>query len=57
MTLEEVRDMDDFVNKLHKLELPSQMVAVLDDKLLQNLLALRPDGESLRSPWWGLGAY
>lgn len=44
VTLEEVRTADDFVKKLNKLELPNQLAAVLEDPLLQRLLALRPSG-------------
>lgn len=36
--------MDDFVKKLDKLELPSQLAAVLEDPLLQKLLTLNPSG-------------
>jgi len=42
-----VRNADDFVRKLDKLELPNQLAAVLDDTLLQNLLALRPSGKEI----------
>ncbi|KAI5803123.1 Mis6-domain-containing protein [Geopyxis carbonaria] len=42
VTLEEVKDANDFVEKLDRLELPNQMAAILQDGLLQKLLALRP---------------
>jgi centromere protein I len=45
VTLEDVRNVDDFVEKLDRLELPNQLAAVLDDPLLQNLLSLRPSGK------------
>ena len=44
ITLEEVQNARDFVKKLDRLELPSQLAAVLEDPLLQKLLALRPSG-------------
>ncbi|QUC19592.1 uncharacterized protein UV8b_03833 [Ustilaginoidea virens] len=46
VTLEEVEDVNSFVSKMDKLELPNQLVAVLADPLLQKLLILRPDPES-----------
>ena len=46
VTLEDVRNVDDFISKLDRLELPSQLGAVLDDPLLQKLLMLRPSGKS-----------
>ncbi|KAH8149893.1 uncharacterized protein LAJ45_06045 [Morchella importuna] len=42
VTLEEVENVDDFVNKLDKLELPNQLVAALEDPLLRKLLQLKP---------------
>lgn len=45
VTLEEVENVDDFVNKLDKLELPNQLVAVLEDPLLQKLLLLKPSSK------------
>jgi len=47
VTLEEVRNVDDFVRKLHELELPNQLAAVFEDSLLEKLLALRPSGGHL----------
>ncbi|KAA8895854.1 Mis6-domain-containing protein [Sphaerosporella brunnea] len=46
VALEDVQDVDDFVQKLDKLELPNQLVAVLEDPLLQKYLALRPSATS-----------
>jgi centromere protein I len=34
------------VNNLEKIELPTQLVAILADPLLQKLMLLRPDAES-----------
>ena len=34
--------MDDLIERLEKIELPSQAIAVLDDPLLQKYLAIRP---------------
>ncbi|KAL7276680.1 hypothetical protein RUND412_000340 [Rhizina undulata] len=42
VTLEEVENVEDFVAKIDRLELPNQLVAVIEDPLLQKLLALRP---------------
>ncbi|MCJ1375473.1 hypothetical protein MMC20_006709 [Loxospora ochrophaea] len=41
-TLEEVESVDDLIERLEKIELPSQAIAVLDDPLLQKYLAIRP---------------
>lgn len=46
VTLEEIHSAEDFVQHLENIELPSQMVAVLADPLLQKLLLLRPSDES-----------
>ncbi|KAL1837191.1 hypothetical protein VTJ49DRAFT_4163 [Mycothermus thermophilus] len=46
VTLEEIDSADSLVNKLEKIELPTQLVAVLADPLLQKLLLLRPDAEA-----------
>ncbi|KAK3359176.1 Mis6-domain-containing protein [Lasiosphaeria hispida] len=53
ITLEEVDNPDFFVENLEKLELPTQLVAILADPLLQKLLLLRPDaqGYSRISNW------
>ncbi|KAK3684824.1 Mis6-domain-containing protein [Podospora appendiculata] len=45
VTLEEIDSADSFVENLEKIELPTQLVAVLADPLLQKLLLLRPDAE------------
>lgn len=53
VTLEEVENVQTFVDKMDKLELPNQLVAVLADPLLQKLLLLRPSAESfLRVANW-----
>ncbi|XWW96780.1 hypothetical protein V2A60_004760 [Cordyceps javanica] len=46
ITLEEIENVQSFVEKMDKLELPNQLVAVLADPLLQKLLLLRPSAES-----------
>ncbi|KAL0637894.1 hypothetical protein Q9L58_003116 [Maublancomyces gigas] len=51
VTLEEVENVDDFVNKLDKLELPNQLVAVLEDPLLQKLLLLKPSSKTFPTYW------
>ncbi|KAH7318624.1 Mis6-domain-containing protein [Stachybotrys elegans] len=45
-TLEEIESATSFAQKLHDIELPNQLVAVLADPLLQKLLLLRPSAES-----------
>lgn len=40
-TLEEVNGVHDFVEKLDRIQLPNQMVSVLDDPLLQHFALLR----------------
>ncbi|KAK3327686.1 Mis6-domain-containing protein [Cercophora scortea] len=45
ITLEEIDNANAFVENLEKIELPTQLVAVLADPLLQKLLLLRPDAE------------
>ncbi|PMB68138.1 hypothetical protein BM221_006315 [Beauveria bassiana] len=53
ITLEEIENVQSFVEKMDRLELPNQLVAVLADPLLQKLLLLRPSGESfLRVANW-----
>jgi len=42
VTLEEIDNVDDFVEKLESIELPAQMVSFLTDPLLQKYLMLRP---------------
>lgn len=46
VTLEEIENVQSFVQNMDKLELPNQLVAVLADPLLQKLLLLRPSTES-----------
>ncbi|OIW29534.1 Mis6-domain-containing protein [Coniochaeta ligniaria NRRL 30616] len=46
VTLEEIDNADSFVRNLEKFELPSQLVAVLADPLLQKLMILRPNNEA-----------
>ncbi|KAJ2979223.1 hypothetical protein NQ176_g3383 [Zarea fungicola] len=48
VTLEEIENVQSFVDKMDKLELPNQLVAVLADPLLQKLLLLRPNAESFQ---------
>ncbi|PQE16536.1 Mis6 domain-containing protein [Rutstroemia sp. NJR-2017a BBW] len=47
-TLEEVEDVDDFVSKLEKIELPNQLVAAIDDPLLQKFLQLKSSQDTQR---------
>ncbi|KAH6840854.1 Mis6-domain-containing protein [Chaetomium sp. MPI-CAGE-AT-0009] len=46
VTLEEIDNAESFVKKLEKIELPTQLVAVLADPLLQKFLLLRPSAEA-----------
>lgn len=39
--MEEIEDVHDFVRRLEKIEPPNQLVAVIQDPLLQKLLQLR----------------
>lgn len=41
--MEEIDNVDRFVNNLEKIELPNQLAAVLADPLLQKLVLLRKD--------------
>ncbi|KAL2067965.1 hypothetical protein VTL71DRAFT_16063 [Oculimacula yallundae] len=41
VTLEEIEDVHDFIQKLEKIQPPNQLVAVIDDPLLQKFLQLR----------------
>ncbi len=43
--MEEIDNAESFVKNLDKIELPTQLVAVLADPLLQKFLLLRPDAE------------
>ena len=53
MTLEEIDNADSFARNLEQIELPSQLVAVLADPLLQKLMTLRPDSEAnVRVNYW-----
>lgn len=53
VTLEEIESVEGFVNKLEKIDLPNQLVAVLNDPLLQKLLQLkRSDMISDRIDHW-----
>lgn len=47
VTLEEINSPKALAENLEKIELPTQLVAVLADPLLQKLLLLRPDAEGL----------
>jgi centromere protein I len=44
--LEEIDSAETFVKQLDKIELPTQLVAVFADPLLQKFLLLRPDAEA-----------
>ncbi|KAI1814776.1 Mis6-domain-containing protein [Poronia punctata] len=46
VTLEEIENVDGFVKNLEKLELPNQLIAILNDPLLQKLLLLRPQADA-----------
>ncbi|KAK4175726.1 Mis6-domain-containing protein [Triangularia setosa] len=46
VTLEELDSAEGFVNNLEKIEMPSQLVAVLADPLLQKFLLLRPSEQA-----------
>ncbi|KAI1342636.1 Mis6-domain-containing protein [Xylariaceae sp. FL0016] len=46
VTLEEIENVEGFVNKLESIELPNQLIAVLGDPLLQKFLYLRPQSEA-----------
>lgn len=51
--MEEIESADGLVDKLEKLELPDQLVAVLGDPLLQKLFLLKPDAEATqRASLW-----
>ncbi|CZR60000.1 related to Mis6 domain protein [Phialocephala subalpina] len=53
ITLEEIEDVHEFVQKLEKIDPPNQLVAVLDDPLLQKFLHLRSsDVDSSRIDGW-----
>ena len=43
MALEEIRGLDDFVEKFERIEPPGQLIAALDDPLLRTWARLRQD--------------
>ncbi|KAI1331956.1 Mis6-domain-containing protein [Xylariaceae sp. FL0255] len=46
ITLEEIENVDGFVKNLENIELPNQLIAVLNDPLLQKFLLLRPQAQA-----------
>ncbi|KAF2711121.1 Mis6-domain-containing protein [Pleomassaria siparia CBS 279.74] len=42
VTLEEIDSVEDFVDKLDRIELPGQLISILTDPLLQKFVALKP---------------
>lgn len=48
VTLEEIENVNEFVNKLEKIELPNQLVAAIGDPLLQKFLQLKPTVSNLQ---------
>ncbi|KAK8017449.1 hypothetical protein PG993_013775 [Apiospora rasikravindrae] len=48
VTLEEIENADGLVKALETIEMPNQLISVLSDPLLQKLLLLRPDAESMQ---------
>ena len=46
VTLEEIHTVEDFVDKLERIDPPSQLVAGLRDPLLQKYLSLHPSAET-----------
>ncbi|KAK8110366.1 uncharacterized protein PG998_006823 [Apiospora kogelbergensis] len=48
VTLEEIETADGLVRALETIEMPNQLISVLADPLLQKLLLLRPDANSLQ---------
>ncbi|TPX10967.1 uncharacterized protein E0L32_008173 [Thyridium curvatum] len=48
ITLEEIDTVQDLVQKIEKIEMPNQLIAVLADPLLQKLMLLRPGDEGYR---------
>jgi centromere protein I len=56
--LEEIEDVNEFIQKLEKIELPNQLVAVMGDPLLQKLLQLNStDSTSRRVDNWLLAFF
>ncbi|RDW89489.1 hypothetical protein BP6252_01521 [Coleophoma cylindrospora] len=47
-TLEEIEDASDLIHKLEKIEMPNQLVAVIDDPLLQKLLQIRSSAYTIQ---------
>lgn len=53
VTLEEIESVNGFIGRLEKIELPNQLVAVLEDPLLQKLLQLKStDATRRRIDYW-----
>jgi centromere protein I len=51
--LEEIENVNDFIRRLEKIELPNQLVAVIGDPLLQKFLQLKSsDSTSRRIDNW-----
>ncbi|KAI4122661.1 MAG: hypothetical protein LQ347_006429, partial [Umbilicaria vellea] len=42
ITLEEIESVEDLIEKIDRIDLPNQMIAALDDPLLQKYIGLRP---------------
>ncbi|KAI1449808.1 Mis6-domain-containing protein [Annulohypoxylon stygium] len=57
ITLEEIENVDGFVNNLERIELPNQLIAVLGDPLLQKLLTLKPQNEAHQRAGSWLASY
>ncbi|RAL62310.1 hypothetical protein DID88_004876 [Monilinia fructigena] len=58
ITLEELENVDDFIQKLEKIELPSQLVAAIHDPLLQKFLHLRSsEATQQRIDYWLLAFF
>ncbi|KAI0897907.1 Mis6-domain-containing protein [Annulohypoxylon nitens] len=57
ITLEEIENVDGFVNNLERIELPNQLIAVLGDPLLQKLLILKPQNEAHQRAGSWLASY
>ncbi len=57
-TLEEVENVDNFVERLEQIELPNQLISALGDPLLQKYLSLRPSKTATkRLEEWLSGAF
>lgn len=57
VTLEETDNVDDFIEKLDRIELPGQLISFLSDPLLQKYLILNPSSISARRIDLWLAAY